>query len=177
VVSTRPLVGLRIPDLFLPSFSLPSSARASFSWPSSHIFRDRPDDSLTHSLARSHALIAPHAQGDEVTALFVCHPPATCFTLLLNVRVREEKRQNATKRNGARTYDSMQWKISTAYWTCKFDLSREHSPCCEKKLSNLLCKNIFIFYAYMYTKEFDRFVCEFHLRYFFEEEKGSRKVS
>jgi len=103
----------------LPSFSLP---------PTSFV-----TDPTTRSLTRSHALIAPHAQGDEVTALFVCHPPATCFALLLNVRVREEKRQSTTKRNGARTYDSMQWKISTAYWTCKFDLSREHSPCCERK--------------------------------------------
>lgn len=96
---------------FLRSFILPSCARASFSSPSSHIFRDRPDDSLARSLARareSFALIAPHAQGDEVTALFVCHPPATCFALLLNVRVREEKRQRAEERNGARTYDAME---------------------------------------------------------------------
>lgn len=57
--------------------------------------------------SESFALITPRAQGDEVTALFVCHPPATCFALSLNLRVRGGKRQRVTERNGAKTYDAM----------------------------------------------------------------------
>lgn len=63
---------------------LRSSAPASSSSPSTYIFpRER----------ESFALIAPRARGDEVTVLFVCHPPATCLALSLNIRVREGKRQ------------------------------------------------------------------------------------
>lgn len=138
MVSTRPLVSLR--TRLLPSFVYPSFISACFLLFAflPHLLRPtrRLACSLVCSLARareSFALIAPHAQGDEVTVLFVCHPPATCFALLLYVRVREEKRQRATKRNGAKTYDSMQWKISIAYWTCKFDLSCEHSSRCKRK--------------------------------------------
>lgn len=79
----------------------------------------RPTRRLARSLARareSFALIAPHAQGDEVTALFVCHPPATCFALSLNARIREEKRQRAEEGNGARTYDAMEG------FHCVFDM-------------------------------------------------------
>lgn len=105
----------------LPSLCLPPTSFAT----------DPTTRSLARSLARareSFALIAPHARGDEVTALFVCHPPATCFALLLNVRVREEKRQRAPqKRCQDVRVDAM---VSTACSICKFDLSHSH---CERK--------------------------------------------
>lgn len=92
--------------LTYPTSSFLRSQRASSSSPSTYIFpRER----------ESFALIAPRAQGDEVTALFVCHSPATCLALASNVRVREGKRQRATERNGAKTRCTIVlWKVSSA---------------------------------------------------------------
>lgn len=128
--STSSFLRLSFRPRVLPSLCLPPTSFAT----------DPTTRSLARSLVRareSFALIAPHAQGDEVTALFVCHPPATCFALLLNVRVREEKRTESSAETvpGRTTQCNGRFPprhVNSIYHVSILLVARE-------KLSNLLC--------------------------------------